>query len=101
MLRHFWLSYKNCIKSLQQVVKIVSQTVRGLLLDIEVGTIKKESTITPLKNTLVINQNKLRKIVVKRLKAFFIVQGFAMNLYPDGKCTRLTREGGNRGMGAL
>lgn len=41
MLRHFWLSYKNCIKSLQQVVKIVSQTVRGLLLDIEVGTIKK------------------------------------------------------------
>lgn len=50
-----------------------------------------------MKNTLVINQNKLRKIVVKRLKAFFIVQGFTMNLYPDGKCTRVTRERGNGG----
>lgn len=73
-------------------MKIVAQLCVGCLTSREGN--KKESTITPLKNTLVINQNKLRKIVVKRLKAFFIVQGFAMNLYPDGKCTRVIRERG-------
>lgn len=77
-------------------MKIVAQLCVGCLTSRE-GNKKKESTITPLKNTLVINQNKLRKIVVKRLKAFFIVQGFTMNLYPDGKCTRVTRERGNGG----
>lgn len=77
-------------------MKIVAQLCVGCLTSRE-GNKKKRINNYSTKNTLVINQNKLRKIVVKRLKALFIVQGFAMNLYPDGKCKRVTRERGNGG----